>query len=125
MRNYILFGIGRFTFPVPIFLFKSLLGKEVDSTRQHVSRLSDDQHRVRDFAVKEIPNVGKPITPEFIGESLDLSRDKTVSILDELEKGMTYLWRGDGENVTWAYPVTVDETPYRYTFNTGETGNAA
>lgn len=124
MRKYVLFGLGRFTFPVPFSLFKALLGKEVDQARQRVN-LSDDEHRVRDFAVEEIPNIGKPISPELIGKSLDLPQDKTVSILDTLEKGMSYLWRGDGENVTWAYPVTVDETPYRYTFSTGETGNAA
>jgi hypothetical protein len=119
MRKYVLFGIGRLVIPVPRFVFMH----EVNKTRPVT--LPDDHHRVRDFAVKEIPVVGKPLAPTYIGESLGLAQDRLASILDELEKGMTFLWRGDGENVTWAYPVTVDETPHRYTFNTGETGNAA
>jgi hypothetical protein len=43
-----------------------------------------------------------------------------VSILDDLEARMTFLFRGERGVVTWAYPVTVDQTPHRVTFGTGE-----
>ena len=31
----------------------------------------------------------------------------------------------DGENVTWAYPVTTDQTPHHVTFSSGEEVHAA
>jgi hypothetical protein len=33
---------------------------------------------------------------------------------------LTFLYRGDGRNVDWAYPVTVEQTPHRVTFDNGE-----
>ena len=46
-------------------------------------------------------------------------------IINELEKGMTFLYRSRPEGVTWAYPVTVDSTPHRVTFDSGEQTFAA
>jgi hypothetical protein len=119
MRRYVLLGTGRFVIPIPRFVFERRIGKSQPVT------LPDDHHRVRDFAVRTIPTAGKPLSPALIGEALGLARERLAAILDELEKGMVFLWRGDRENVTWAYPVTVDDTPHRYTFDTGETGHAA
>ena len=45
---------------------------------------------------------------------------RVVSILEELEKHLTFVFRGDQRVVTWAYPVTVDETPHHASFSTGE-----
>lgn len=120
MRRYVLLGIGRFLLPIPQFIFM----REAKRVTRPVT-LPDDHHRVRDFSVKAIPEVAEPLSPELIGESLGLSGDQLAGILDDLERGMVFLYRGDRKNVTWAYPVTVDSTPHRYTFNTGEAGNAA
>ncbi len=87
--------------------------------------MSEDHHRVRDFAVRELPRAGAPLSPATIARGLDLSLDRTHAILDELEKNMTFLYRGDGESVTWAYPVTVDRTPHHVTFSSGEQVYAA
>jgi hypothetical protein len=43
-----------------------------------------------------------------------------VAILDELEEHLTFVFRGDRRAVSWAYPVTVDETPHHASFSTGE-----
>ena len=42
------------------------------------------------------------------------------AILDDLEKRMTFLYRNPQGCVTWAYPVTVDRTPHRVEFSSGE-----
>jgi hypothetical protein len=47
------------------------------------------------------------------------------TILDELEKQMTFLFRNEQGAVAWAYPVTIDQTPHRVTFDTGESLFAA
>jgi hypothetical protein len=42
------------------------------------------------------------------------------TILDDLEKKLTFLFRNEEGAVAWAYPVTVDKTPHHLTFSTGE-----
>ena len=40
--------------------------------------------------------------------------------LEDLEKRMTFLYRNEIGEVLWAYPVTVDRTPHKIRFSTGE-----
>jgi hypothetical protein len=42
------------------------------------------------------------------------------SILEELERKLFFLVRNEQGAVAWAYPVTVEITPHRLDFNTGE-----
>jgi hypothetical protein len=87
--------------------------------------MTQEHHRVRNFAVRELPRAGSPLTTEFIAESLNLKVTRTKVILDELEKHMTFLFRNEQGAVAWAYPVTVDPTPHRVHFSTGESLHAA
>ena len=90
-----------------------------------LSFMSDEHHLVRNFVVKELPRVGKPLSPEFISEKLNLPVARVNTILDELEKHLTFLFRNGQGAVAWAYPVTVDSTPHHVTFGTGEQVYAA
>jgi|WetSurMetagenome_2_1015567.scaffolds.fasta_scaffold223431_2 hypothetical protein len=87
--------------------------------------MTDEHHRVRNFVVRELPRVGSPLTPEFIARSLSLTVERVKVLLDELEKHMTFLFRNEAGAVVWAYPVTVDPTPHRIRFGTGESLYAA
>ena len=82
--------------------------------------MSENHHRVRDFVVRELPRCGAPLPPESIAEELGLPVSLVRSILSELEEHLTFLFRNERGAVTWAYPVTVDETPHRASFSTGE-----
>ena len=82
--------------------------------------MSADHHEMRDFVVKHIPEVDEPISTATIAESLDMRVEEPKRIIDELEKGMTFLYRSRTEGVTWAYPVTVDSTPHRVTFDSAD-----
>ena len=42
------------------------------------------------------------------------------TILDELEQNLVFLVRNEQGAVSWAFPVTVEPTPHRLTFSTGE-----
>jgi hypothetical protein len=79
-----------------------------------------DHYRVRDFVVLELPRSGVPLRPELIAASLDLSPERTGAILDELEARMTFLYRNEEGDVSWAYPVTAEPTSHRVFFNSGE-----
>ncbi len=87
--------------------------------------MTDEHHRVRNFVVRELPRTGSPLTPEFIAKSLKLSIARVKVILNELEMHKTFLFRNERGAVTWAYPVTVDPTPHRVRFGTGESPYAA
>ena len=120
MKNSILLGIGRFMIPVPRMIWQPLIKARGRKARNSLGFMSEDHHRVRDFAVMELPRQGVPLSPVTIADSLGLSLERTGTILDELEKHLTFLFRSDGENVNWAYPVTLDETPHHAAFSSGE-----
>jgi hypothetical protein len=117
----ILLGVWRYVLPVPGPIWKS----QVHGDPAKLDFMSEQHHRVRDFAVTELPRVGEPLTPEFIAQELDLPPARVVELLEDLEQHMTFLFRNQKGAVTWAYPVTVDETPHHLTFSTGERLNAA
>ena len=85
-----------------------------------LSFMTEEHHRVRYFAVRELPRVGEPLQPQFIAESLGLPLARVNAILDELEKNLFFLVRNGQGAVSWAFPVTVERTPHELTFSTGE-----
>jgi hypothetical protein len=82
--------------------------------------MTGDHHRVRDFVVRELPRAGAPLTPVFIARGLGLEEAQVIPLLEELERHRTFLFRNPAGAVAWAYPLTVDETPHRVSFSTGE-----
>ena len=87
--------------------------------------MTTNHHQIRYFVVRELPRIGKPIPPDFISRKLNIPLSKTIEILDDLERNLFFLTRNESGEVLWAYPVTVDHTPHRLTFSTGERLNAA
>jgi hypothetical protein len=87
--------------------------------------MSEDHHRIRNYVVRELPRIGRPLSPEFIAGELDLPLAQVTDILDELEQHMTFLFRNADGAVAWAYPVTVERTPHHVTCGTGERVYAA
>jgi hypothetical protein len=117
----LLMGVWRYVFPIPGPIWRS----QVHGDPAQLDFMSEEHHLVRDLAVRELPRVGAPLTPEFIAKELNLSPTQVVDLLNDLEEHMTFLFRNEQGAVTWAYPVTVDETPHHLTFSTGERLNAA
>jgi hypothetical protein len=87
--------------------------------------MSEDHHRVRNFVVRELPRLGEPMSPRLIARELRLPSQRVVQLLDDLEQSKTFLFRSKAGAVTWAYPVTVAETPHLVTFDSGEQVHAA
>ncbi len=125
MGSSILLGLGRLLFPIPRRLWRTLVHRETGQAADRLAFMSSDHHRVRDFCVLELARGGVPLEPEAISASLDLDPDRVTTILDELERNMTFVYRSQGDAVTWAYPVTVDRTPHHVVFSTGESAYAA
>lgn len=125
MSSSVLRGRGREFEEIPFEQLVREISRAPRQIKAELGFMTDDHHRVRNFAVRELPRLGRPLTPRRIAESLRLPVDRVHLILDELEKHLTFLFRNDAGAVAWAYPMTVDPTPHRLTFSTGEKTQAA
>jgi hypothetical protein len=111
--------------PVPMVIGQRLLlGKARKERARLASIRSEEHHLVHDFVTREISRGGEPVSPEFIGQQLNMPVDRINAILGELEKKLIVFREGQ-EAVVWAYPVTAAKTPHYLTFSTGEQGYAA
>jgi hypothetical protein len=115
LNDSLLLGVWRYLVPIPRPVWQSQVRGDAN-----LDFMTEAHHWVRNFAVLELPRVGKPLAPEFIARELDLPLPWVADILDDLEAHMTFLFRNEQGAVTWAYPVTVDQTPHRVTFSSGE-----
>lgn len=125
MSSRLWIGLGRRMIPIPRIIWQWRIRRDAQRTKTHLGFMSEEHHLVRDFAVREIPRVGEPLSPEFIAGKLNLPVARVTTILDELEKHMTFVCRNEGGAVVWAYPVTAANTPHHVTFSTGEQVHAA
>jgi hypothetical protein len=125
MSETILLGRGRQMLEIPREMWEQHLAEAPQHSQARLSFMSEAHHRVRYFAVRELPRHGKPIAPEAIAQALQLPRGQVEALLDELERGLFFLVRNPQGAVAWAYPVTVEPTPHRLSFSTGERAYAA
>ncbi len=127
MKKRIRLGIGKHLLSIPTWL----VGMEKKMARNKARHeaamgfMTDDHRRVHHFVVKELPKSGAPLSPDAIAAAVGISRDRVDALLNDLERNMTFLYRNKDGRVAWAYPVTVDETPHRLTFSSGEQVYAA
>ena len=125
MQEKVLVGKGGHGFDIPIETWKQQLAHASQNISKILGFMTEEHHQVRYFVVRELPRIGKPISPRRIAEALHLSISDTINIIDELEKNLFFLVRNEQGEVTWAFPVTVAQTPHRLSFDTGERLNAA
>jgi hypothetical protein len=129
MKNSALLGLGRYMIPIPRLIWSGLIAR---AARKETARLASIRswahHLVHDFVTREIPQVREPISPEFIGQRLEMPIDRVNAILDELEKklilfragqvrGFGKAWREDPKiraKLGWALaPEQLSESLYQ------------
>ena len=125
MKDAVLLGFRRRMIPIPRFVWRRAVSQHAKKLRSELSFMSEEHHLVRNFAVRELPRIGQPLSAEDIAGRLNLSPERVSFILDDLERHMTFVCRHKHSAVDWAYPVTVEQTPHHITYGTGEEGYAA
>ena len=125
MNDTILLGQGTEILAVPRTEWEKHLAEVPQHMRTRLSFMSEAHHTVRYFTVRELARHGAPLTPDLIARALNLPLARTQALLGDLEQHLFFLARNKTGAVAWAYPVTVDATPHRLTFSTGERLNAA
>ncbi len=120
MSNRLMLGLWRYVLYVPPFIWKKQIEKGKKRFEREFGKMPEDFRHVHHFVVKELPCFGKPLPERIISKKLGLPSHRVRQATDYLEKRMTYLYRNESREVVWAYPVTVDKTPHKITFSTGE-----
>ena len=120
MSETVLLGRGRQVVELPRQTWEQHLAEAPQHGQARLRFMSEAHHQVRTFVVRELPRYGKPMEPEVISRALLLPIARVEGLLDELESNLFFLVRNRQGAVTWAYPVTVEPTPHRLSFSTGE-----
>jgi hypothetical protein len=106
--------------PIPWVLFRRVFPSEARKTNRALGGLDEEQRRVHHFVVRELPRLGQPMSPDYVAAALQMNEARVVEILDELERRLIFLYRPEGRDVVWAYPVTAEPTPHHLAFSSGE-----
>ena len=125
MSETILMGKGREITAIPRAVWEQHLARVPEHGPERLGFMTEAHHRVRTFVVRELPRAGQSLTPEFIAGALTMPLDQVNALLDELEANLFFLVRNEAGAVSWAFPVTVEATPHRLTFSSGEQVYAA
>ena len=125
MAETVLIGRGNTISTIPRWDWEQELSGAPEAIARRLEFMSPDHHLVRNFVVRGLPQLGRPIPLADISRSLHLGRERTKSIVADLERNLFFLVRGDGAEVSWAFPVTADETGHHLVFSTGERLDAA
>jgi len=125
MEEKILLGRERQILEIQQAVWKQHLTQIPEHSQSRLNFMTGAHHQVRYFVVKELIDGLKPIQPESIADKLNLPLERVQVILGELERKLFFLVRNDQGAVTWAYPVTVEPTPHKLTFASGESLYAA
>jgi len=120
MEKKVLLGRDQQILEIPQTMWKQHLTQIPQHSQTRLNFMTKAHHQVRNFAVRELVNRQKPIEAEFISELLKIPDEQVNSILDELERKLFFLVRNEQNEVAWAYPVTVETTPHRLNFSSGE-----
>ncbi len=120
MEQNILFGQGQKILEIPHATWKQHLTQIPQHSQSRLSFMTDAHHQIRYFVAKEMANTQKPIEPEFISDKLNMPIERVKSILEELERKLFFLVRNEKGAVAWAYPITVETTPHKLSFASGE-----
>jgi len=120
MEEKILLGRDQEILEIPQATWKQDLAHIPQHSQSRLSFMTNAHHQIRYFVVKEMVNTQKPIEPEFISEELNMPLELVKPILEELERNLFFLVRNDQGAVAWAFPVTVEATPHKMVFSSGE-----
>ena len=125
MSEWLKAGVWRLILRLPPGIGERRLDGFVRRARSVVGELSVDHRRVPHFVARELPRVGAPILPQVIADGLDLAESSVVAIVAELAERKGFLVTDDDGAVVWVFPLTVEPTPHRVRFRSGETLYAA
>jgi len=125
LKRKMYMGFKGFMLPLPLALSSRGMKRGVRGAKIKANSLSDEERRVHHFVVMAMAETKKPIRVESIAKELCMPTDKVVEIIDKLEAMKTFLYRSDGTDINWAYPISLEDMGFKMTASTGEQFYAA
>lgn len=120
MEEKVLLGRNREILEIPQAAWKQDLAQIPQHSQARLDFMTNAHHQIRCFVVKEMVIRQKPIEPELISEKLNIPLKRVNFLLEELERKLFFLVRNEQGAVAWAFPVTVEITPHKLSFASGE-----
>ena len=120
MRDHVLVGRDRQIHVSSRAAWESEVVRAPEVCAERLRFMGEEHHRVRYFVVEELAHRNRALSVGAISEGLKLAPEVVAGIVAELERNLFFLVRNEDGEVSWAYPVTVDRTPHRLAFSTGE-----
>ena len=120
LKHKLYAGLRGFMVRIPPWLAAKVSKKGEKGAKANADRLSREDRRVHHFIVMKMAVVKNPITAEVIADELRMPNDQVHEIINKLENLKTFIYRGDGKGINWAYPFSLENTGFRMTASTGE-----
>lgn len=120
MEDKILLGRGQKILEIPQATWKQHLTQIPEHSQARLDFMTDLHHEIRYYVVEEMVSRQRPVKPESISQKVNVPLERVRPILEELERKLFFLVRNAQGEVAWAYPVTVERTPHRLSFSSGE-----
>jgi hypothetical protein len=119
-KHKLYMGFRGFRMRIPLALSRIGTKKGAKGAKESADCLSKEERRVHHFIVMKMAVVKDPITAELIANELGMSNDQVHQIINKLENLKTFIYRGDGKGINWAYPLSLENTGFRMTASSGE-----
>ena len=101
--------------------WKDAVAAHVAHMPQRLAFMTPAHHRVRNAAVLGLPaGGGRPLSMAHLAAAAGVPEKTTRAIAEELERNLFFVVRKGEDHISWAFPVTVDQTPHRLRFGSGE-----
>jgi len=120
LKHKLYVGFRGFMMRIPTRLAAKGSKKGEKGAKANADRLSKEERSVHHFIVMKMAVVKDPITAEVIANELRLPNDRVREIINKLESLKTFIYRGDGKGINWAYPLSLENTGFRMTASSGE-----
>ncbi len=101
--------------------WKQAVAGAVAHMPKRLAFMTPAHHRVRNSAVRGLPgNGGRPLSMTEVAAAAGVPEEATRQIAAELERNLFFVVRQDDDHISWAFPVTADQTPHEVILGTGE-----
>lgn len=119
---HVLTGHGKSIDRIDEAAWKDAVAAHVVHMPQRLAFMTPAHHRVRNAAVLGLTGSGgRPLSMAQLAAAAGVDEADTRAIAAELERNLFFVVRQGEDHVSWAFPVTVDRTPHRLVFGSGET----
>lgn len=116
----VLSGCGPRIEPIPEAAWWADVQGHMPAARRRFEVLPALHRAVRRTAVLSLARTQLPVPARAIAGELGAPLGQVEEAIADLERALFFLVRDEAGRVSWAFPITSDETQHRLTFSSGE-----